>query len=84
MWGVEVRMTAVDSSEKQTAGPSIYSTTSLQLHLQNQSHPMLIDVRIIELSLGFSWAQPPAALQGQPVRQLLHPDIEQQGALYLL
>ncbi|KAI4821642.1 hypothetical protein KUCAC02_007237, partial [Chaenocephalus aceratus] len=43
LWGVEVRMTAVDSSEKQTAGLSIYSTTSLQLHLQNQSHPLLID-----------------------------------------
>lgn len=54
LWGVEVMMTAVDLSEKQTAGPSIYHTTSVQLHLQNQSHPLLIDVRIIELSLGFS------------------------------
>lgn len=47
-------MMAVDLSEKRTAGPSIYHNTSLQLHLQNQSHPLLIDVRIIELSLGFS------------------------------
>lgn len=42
------------TSEKWTAGPSIYHSTSLQLHLHNQSHPLLIDVRIIELSLGFS------------------------------
>lgn len=41
-------------SEKRTTGPSIYYNTSLQLHLQNQSHPLLIDVRIIELSLGLS------------------------------
>lgn len=40
--------------EKHTAGPSIDHNTSLQLHLQNQSHPLLIDVWIIELSLGFS------------------------------
>lgn len=44
----------VDLSEKRTAGPSIYHNTSLRLHLQNQSHPLPIDVRIIELSLGFS------------------------------
>lgn len=47
-------MMVVDLSKKRTAGPSIYHNTSLQLHLQNQSHPPLIDVRIIELSLRFS------------------------------
>lgn len=52
--GVEVMMTAVDLFETRTAGPSIYHNTSLQVHLQNQSHPLLTDVRIIELSLGFS------------------------------
>ncbi len=52
--GVAVMIMAVDLSEKRTAGPSIYHNTSLQLRLQNQSHPLLIDVRIIELSLRFS------------------------------
>lgn len=47
-------MTVTDLSEQSTAGPSIYLNTRLQLHLQSQSHPPLIDVRIIELSLGFS------------------------------
>lgn len=45
---------AGDLSPEWTAGPSIHRTTSLRLHLQKQSHPLLIDVWIIELSPGFS------------------------------
>ena len=41
-------------SVRRTAGPSIHRNTSLLFHLQNQSPPPLIDVWIIELSLGFS------------------------------
>jgi len=52
--GVDPMMIVVDLSKRRAAGPSIYHNTSLQLHLQNQSHPLLIDVWIIELSLGFS------------------------------
>lgn len=53
LWGVNVMMMVLDLSEKETAGPLIYHNTSLQLHLHNQSHPLLIDVWIIELSPGF-------------------------------
>lgn len=61
LWGVKVMMMVLDLSEKQTAGPLIYHNTSLQLHLHNQSHPLLIDVWIIELSPGFScFSSPPA------------------------
>lgn len=54
LWGVEVMMIVVDLAVRRTAGPSIDHNTSLRFHLQNQSPPLLIDVWIIELSLGFS------------------------------
>ena len=40
-------------SEERTAESLIYPNTSAWLHLQNQSHPLLIDVWIIELSPWF-------------------------------
>lgn len=45
---------AADQSEKRTTGASIERQTSLRLHLHNQSQPLLTDVRLIELSAGFS------------------------------
>lgn len=45
---------AADQSEKRTTGASIERKTSLRLHLHNQSQPLLTDVRLIELSAGFS------------------------------
>lgn len=54
LWGGGYDEIAMGLLGRRTTGPSIYHNTSLQLHLQNQSRPLLIDVWIIELSPGFS------------------------------